>query len=65
MSKPVVVVTRRWPEAVEARLGELFDAHLNAGDVPLDPDGLLNPGKVVRGPEAERPGMMAARKSRA
>ncbi len=31
----------------------------------LDPDGLLNPGKVVRGPEAERPGMMAARKSRA
>ena len=40
MSKPVVVVTRRWPEAVEARLGELFDAHLNAGDVPLDPDGL-------------------------
>ncbi len=32
MSKPKVVVTRRWPEAVERRLVELFDAELNSDD---------------------------------
>ena len=35
MSKPKVIVTRRWPEAVEARLKERFDVQLNAGDEPL------------------------------
>lgn len=32
--KPKVLVTRRWPEPCEARLRELFDATLNAGDRP-------------------------------
>lgn len=35
MSKPKVVVTRRWPERVEAALQELFDVTLNTDDVPM------------------------------
>ncbi len=35
-----VVVTRRLPEPVEARLGELFDVELNAEDRPLTPEEL-------------------------
>jgi lactate dehydrogenase-like 2-hydroxyacid dehydrogenase len=35
MSKPKVIVTRRWPEAVEKRLGELFEVRLNQDDKPL------------------------------
>jgi lactate dehydrogenase-like 2-hydroxyacid dehydrogenase len=38
MAKPRVLVTRRWPQAVEARLLEIFDAQLNLGDKPLTPD---------------------------
>ena len=38
MAKPRVLVTRRWPQAVEARLSEIFDAQLNLGDKPLTPD---------------------------
>lgn len=40
MSRPVVVVTRRLPDAVEAALRESFDARLNAEDRDLGPDGL-------------------------
>jgi len=36
MSKPRVFVTRRWPDAVEARLEALFEPVLNTGDKPLD-----------------------------
>lgn len=32
MSKPKVIVSRRWPEAVEAKLKTLFDAQLNETD---------------------------------
>ena len=35
MSKPSVIVTRRWPEEVEARLAELFDVRLNSDDKPM------------------------------
>jgi D-3-phosphoglycerate dehydrogenase len=35
MSKPKVVVTRRWPEAVEAALQETFEVRLNPEDRPL------------------------------
>ena len=35
MSKPKVIVTRRWPEEVENRLKELFDVQLNESDVPM------------------------------
>lgn len=35
MARLKVFVTRRWPEAVERRLAELFDVTLNDGDQPL------------------------------
>lgn len=38
MAKPRVLVTRRWPGAVEARLNELFDVQLNRDDKPLQPE---------------------------
>ena len=34
-SKPRILVTRRWPAAVEQVLAERFDVTLNEGDVPL------------------------------
>ena len=37
MSKPKVLVTRRWPEAVEKQLQDRFDVTLNSADVPLTP----------------------------
>ena len=33
---PKVIVTRRLPEAVEARMAELFDVEFNADDTPFD-----------------------------
>lgn len=35
MTKPKVLVTRKWPAAVEARLKELYDVTLNDVDVPM------------------------------
>lgn len=35
MTKPRVFVTRRWPDAVERKLGELFDPVFNENDEPL------------------------------
>jgi lactate dehydrogenase-like 2-hydroxyacid dehydrogenase len=35
MARPKILVTRAWPEAVEARLAATFDATLNPGDVIL------------------------------
>ncbi|MEM7321274.1 MAG: D-glycerate dehydrogenase [Pseudomonadota bacterium] len=37
MAKPSVLVTRRWPAAVEAQLMEDYNAVLNTGDTPLSP----------------------------
>lgn len=34
-NKPKVVVTRKWPQRVEAALQSLFDVQLNPSDVPL------------------------------
>jgi glyoxylate reductase len=34
-SKPLVIVARKLPDAIEARMRELFDAELNADDAPL------------------------------
>ena len=34
--KPLVIVTRKLPEAVETRMRELFDARLNLDDTPMD-----------------------------
>jgi glyoxylate reductase len=38
--KPKVVVTRKLPEAIEARMLELFDTELNSGDRPMDRQAL-------------------------
>ncbi|SLN35267.1 2-hydroxyacid dehydrogenase [Ruegeria meonggei] len=37
MVKPSVLVTRRWPAAVEAQLAENYDTVLNTGDKPMSP----------------------------
>ncbi len=40
MSKASVLITRKWPEAVEQRLASLFDVTLNESDKPMDEEGL-------------------------
>jgi glyoxylate reductase len=35
MTQPKILVTRRWPAAVEAKMAQAFDLHLNTSDVPL------------------------------
>jgi len=40
MSKPKVLITRRWPEAVEKQLQQLYDVQLNQDDRPLTADEL-------------------------
>lgn len=40
MAKPKVLVTRRWPVAVEAKMAEVFDLDLNRADTPLGEDDL-------------------------
>jgi lactate dehydrogenase-like 2-hydroxyacid dehydrogenase len=40
--RPLVVVTRRLPEPVEARLASRFDVRLNADDAPLDAAALAD-----------------------
>lgn len=47
--RPVVVVTRRLPEAVEREVARDFDARLNRDDTPLGPDGLK---EALRGADA-------------
>ncbi len=36
MSRPSVLLTRRWPEAVERHLAERYEVTLNAADTPMD-----------------------------
>ena len=40
MSRPTAIVTRRWPEEVEARLSEMFDVRLRTDDTPMSPEEL-------------------------
>jgi lactate dehydrogenase-like 2-hydroxyacid dehydrogenase len=40
MSEPRLLVTRRWPEAVERHLQENYDVQLNADDVPMTAEAL-------------------------
>ena len=35
MNKPKIILTRRWPDAAEAKLMELFDVSLNENDKPF------------------------------
>ena len=41
MTKPIVVITRRVPAAVEKHAGELFDVRLNPSDTPMSATQLL------------------------
>ena len=38
--RPLVIVTRRLPDGIEARMRELFDARLNVSDTPMDASAL-------------------------
>ena len=49
MSKPRVIVTRRWPAAVEEALSARFDAQLNTDDRPFSRDELA---AALRGADA-------------
>lgn len=40
MSKPKIIVTRRWPAEVENQLKALYDVQLNESDVPMTADEL-------------------------
>lgn len=40
MSKPKVIVTRKWPKPVETKLKQLYDVELNETDIPLTADEL-------------------------
>ncbi|MGR8979097.1 MAG: 2-hydroxyacid dehydrogenase [Gammaproteobacteria bacterium] len=40
MSKPRVVVTRKWPAEVESRLSQLYDVTLNESDMPMTAEEL-------------------------
>ncbi|MGB0749447.1 MAG: 2-hydroxyacid dehydrogenase [Magnetospiraceae bacterium] len=40
-SKPKVVVTRRLPKVIEARMKELFDVTLNTADTPMEKTALM------------------------
>jgi lactate dehydrogenase-like 2-hydroxyacid dehydrogenase len=40
VSKPKVIVTRRWPEVVENRLKELYDVQINQDDHPMSAEEL-------------------------
>src|SRR5476651_2787150 len=45
--KPLVIVTRKLPDAIETRLMELFDARLNADDKPLTQAELVEAVKTA------------------
>jgi glyoxylate reductase len=45
--KPIVVVTRRLPEAVEARMKELFEMRLNGDDRPMSQAALIQAVKAA------------------
>ncbi len=45
--KPLVVVTRKLPEAIEGRLVELFDARLNGDDQPMGQAALIEAVKAA------------------
>ncbi len=42
MSRPVVVLTRRWPADVECALAEAFDLRLNDNDRPMSRDQIAS-----------------------
>ena len=45
--KPLVIVTRKLPDAIETRLMELFDTRLNADDAPMTASQLVEAAKAA------------------
>ena len=45
--KPLVIVTRKLPDAIETRMMELFDLRLNLGDVPMTQAQLVEAAKAA------------------
>jgi glyoxylate reductase len=45
--KPLVIVTRKLPDAIETRMRELFDARLNLDDKPMDQAALIEAVKTA------------------
>jgi glyoxylate reductase len=45
--RPIVIVTRKLPDIVEARLSELFDTRLNVGDTPLTQAQLIEAAQTA------------------
>ena len=45
--RPLVIVTRRLPHAVETRMRELFDAQLNLDDAPMGPAALAEAARTA------------------
>ena len=45
--KPLVIVTRRLPDAIETRMRELFDAKLNLNDTPMPAGALMEAVKTA------------------
>ncbi len=45
--KPLVVVTRKLPDAIETRMKELFDAHLNLADEPFGKARLIEAAQTA------------------
>ena len=52
--KPLVIVTRKLPDAIETRMMELFDARLNLDDQPMTPAELVEAVKTGRRAGADR-----------
>lgn len=42
MPRPKILLTRRWPSAVETVLSERFDATFNLEDMPMSPDAIAD-----------------------
>ena len=49
MTKPVAIVTRKWPEENEKRLKELFDVTLNKDDKIYKPQEIIDGSKNFDG----------------
>jgi glyoxylate reductase len=46
-ARPLVIVTRRLPDGIEARMRDLFDARLNVSDTPMDAPALKEAVKTA------------------
>lgn len=46
-NKPLVIVTRKLPESIEARMKELFDTKLNEDDTPMSREQLVDAVKTA------------------